>query len=446
MEKAIWVLGHVNPDTDSICAALAYAELKRNLGIKEVKAGRVGPLNRETAYVLERLGVEPPPLVTDVRSRVMDMLQGEVVSCSPETTLQGAGRLMREKQVKTLPVVDQQGRLLGIITIGDIARHLLEELDLEKPTVSPTRVQEILSAPISSIMKSEGIVTFQDDDLVAHAKRVMLETRYRNYPVVDEHERLLGMIARYDLLALRRRQVILVDHSERSQAVGGIEEAQILEIIDHHRLGDVQTSEPLYFRCEPVGSTCTIISSIFEEHAITPSPTTAALLCAGILSDTVIFKSPTSTAKDRAAAEKLAKTARLELEPFGREMFRAGSALEDRPPEEILREDFKTYSLGELKVGIGQVEALGIEGLDDVKKGIERQMERLVEEEGYDLVLMMLTDIIAEGTELLVAGPAAHIVEEAFGRKVERNRVFLPGVMSRKKQLVPPLIRMAALR
>ncbi len=446
MEKTVWVLGHTNPDTDSICAAIAYSELKRHLGNSEVVAGRAGPLNRETAYVLKRLGVEAPPLVSDVRSRVMDMLQGEVITCSPETSIREAGKLFRNHQVKTLPVVDSQRRLLGIVTVGDIARYLLERLDLERPASCCSEIGEILSAPLATIMKTEGIVSFQDDDLVAHAKRVRLETRYRSYPDLDEHERLLGMVARYDLLALRRKQVILVDHSERSQAVEGIEEAQIVEIIDHHRLGDVQTSEPLYFRCEPVGSTCTIISSIFDEYGVTPRPVTAALLCAGILSDTVIFKSPTSTPKDRAAAAKLAAIARLELEPFGREMFRAGSALEERPPEEILREDFKTYTLGELKVGIGQVEALGIDGLDDVKRGIERQMEKLVEEEGYDLVLMMLTDIIAEGTELLVVGPASHLVEEAFGKEVEGNRVFLPGVMSRKKQLVPPLIRMAALR
>lgn len=446
MKNTIWVLGHANPDTDAICAALTYAELKRMLGSVEARAGRLGPLNRETSYVLQRFGVEPPPLVADVRSRVMDMVRREVISCSPETTLQGAGRLMREKQIKTLPVVDRSGRLSGIVTIGDIARHLLEELDLEKPAISSNRVQDILSAPISTIMRTQGIVTFQDDELVAYARRVMLETRYRNYPVVDEHERLLGMVARYDLLALRRRQVILVDHNERSQAVQGIEEAHVLEIIDHHRLGDVQTGEPLYFRCEPVGSTCTIIRSIYQEQGITPGPLTAALLCAGILSDTVIFKSPTCSARDRAAAEELARIAGINLETFGREMFQAGSALRERPPQEILKEDFKVFNLGELKVGIGQVEALGTEGLDDVKQGLRDEMEKLLEEEGYDLVLMMLTDIILEGTELLVAGPASHLVDEAFGRKVEDSRVFLPGVMSRKKQVVPPLARMAAFR
>ncbi len=445
MAGTIWVLGHVNPDTDAICAALTYAELKRILGITQARAGRLGPLNRETSYVLNKLGVEPPPVVTDVRSRVMDMIRKEVISCRPEATLQTAGRLMRENQVKTLPVVDAGGHLLGIVTIGDLARHLLEELDLEEPAINSNRVREILSAPISAIMKTSGVVTFQDDDLATYARRVMLETRYRNYPVVDEHDRLLGMVARYDLLALRRKQVILVDHNERAHAVPGIEEAEVLEIIDHHRLGDIQTGEPLYFRSEPVGSTCTIIRNIYQEQGITPAPLTAALMCAGILSDTVIFKSPTCSARDRAAAQELGEIAGLDIESFGRDMFQAGSALAERPAGEILKEDFKVFQLGNLKVGIGQVEALGTGGLEDVKRALTREMESMVQQEGYDLLLMMLTDIIQEGTELLVTGPAGNLVEEAFGREVRNNRVFLPGVMSRKKQMVPPLARIAAL-
>ncbi len=273
----------------------------------------------------------------------------------------------------------------------------------------------------------------------------MLETRYRNYPVIDEHNRLLGMVARYDLLALKRKPVILVDHNERSQSVPGIEQAEILEIIDHHRLGDVQTGEPLYFRCEPVGSTCTIIGSIYQQKDIEPSLKIAGLLCAGILSDTVLFKSPTCTAKDRQIADLFGEKADIELESFGRAMFRAGSVLADRPAREILQEDFKEFQLGDLKIGVGQVEALGIDGLADVKRSLLCEMNDFAQEQGYDVVLMMLTDITQEGTEILVAGDE-RFVGEAFGKKVKDGHFFLPGVMSRKKQIIPQLSRLAALK
>ncbi len=437
------MLGHRNPDTDSICSAIAYASLKKELG-GNAAPGCLGVLNRETAYVLDYFGVESPPLVADVRPQVTDMLRREIACCGPETTLQEAGRLMREKGIKTLPVVDGEEHLVGLLTTGDLAHYLLVELGLEMVT-GGSRAREILDTLVSVLMKTEGIVTFQDDDLVEQVKKVMLETRYRNYPVVDEHNRLLGMVARYDLLALKRRPVILVDHNERSQSVPGIEQAEILEIIDHHRLGDVQTGEPLFFRCEPVGSTCTIIGSIYRQQGVEPSPVTAGLLCAGILSDTVLFKSPTSTTKDHQMAVMLREKAGLELESFGRAMFRAGSALADRPAREILQDDFKEFQLGDLKIGVGQVEALGIDGLESVKRALLCEMNDLVQEQGYDLVLMMLTDIIQEGTEVLVAGEDK-FVGEAFGRTVKGGHLFLPGVMSRKKQIIPQLARLASFR
>jgi manganese-dependent inorganic pyrophosphatase len=440
--RKIWVLGHRNPDTDSICSAIAYAALKKELG-ENSAPGCLGGINRETAYVLHYFGVEAPPLVVDVYPRVSDMVRRDVNSCSPETTLQEAGRLMRDKGIKTLPVVDGEQRLKGLLTTGDLAHYLLIELGLEQVT-GGSRTREILDTPISVLMKTEGIVSFQDDELVDQVKKVMLETRYRNYPVVDEHYRLLGMVARYDLLSLKRKQVILVDHNERSQSVPGIEQAEILEIIDHHRLGDVQTGEPLFFRCEPVGSTCTIIGSIYQQQGVEPSPQIAGLLCAGILSDTVLFKSPTSTPRDRQMAEIFREKAGIELESFGRAMFRAGSALADRPAREILEEDFKEFQLGDLKLGVGQVEALGIDGFEEVKHSLLCEMNQLVRGHGYDLVLMMLTDIIKEGTEILVAGDD-RIVGEAFGKKVENARLFLQGVMSRKKQIIPQLARLAVL-
>ncbi|MDD2283674.1 MAG: putative manganese-dependent inorganic diphosphatase [Eubacteriales bacterium] len=443
MEREIVVLGHRNPDTDSICSAIAYAALKKELG-ENTTPGCLGAPNRETAYVLNHFGVDIPHLVVDVYPQVSDMMRREIYNCSPKTTLQEAGRLMQDKGVNTFSVVDEDKRLKGLLTTGDLAHYLLMELGLEMVT-GGSRTQEILNTPISALMKTEGIVSFQDDDLVEQVKKVMLETRYRNYPVVDEHNHLLGMVARYDLLALKRKQVILVDHNERSQSVPGIEDAEILEIIDHHRLGDVQTGEPLFFRCEPVGSTCTIIGFIYQQHNVEPSPQVAGLLCAGILSDTVLFKSPTCTTRDRQMAGMLRKRAAIELDTFGRAMFHAGSALAERPAREIFQEDFKEFQLGDLKIGVGQVEALGIDGFAEVKRSLLCEMNNLIQQQGYDLVLMMLTDIIQEGTGILVAGED-RFVSEAFGKKVEDGYLFLPGVLSRKKQIIPQLARLAALK
>ncbi len=443
--EEVLVIGHLQPDTDAICSAVVYAALKSATGTP-ARPGRAGPVNRETSFVLSYFGVEEPPLVPDVYPRVGDLLGREVVSCGPATTLQEAGRLMREHQVEMLPVVDERDRLLGIVAIGDIAHYLLLELGLEALTEAPGRAREVLTTPVSEVMTQSGIVSFQEDDLVEEARKVMLQTRFRGYPVVGEANVLRGVITRTDLLALRRKKLILVDHNERAQAVRGCDQAEIVEILDHHRLGDLQTQHPVYVRCEPVGSTCTIVAAVFREQGRKPKPVQAGLLCAGILSDTVLFKSPTCTPRDRDLAQALAELAGLDLFSFGRAMFQAGSALAERPPREILEEDFKVFRVGKLQVGVGQVEVFTTSGMEEVKKALLREMEELCARGPYDLVLMMLTDIVREGTELLVSGPARSLFAEALGEKDLGDSVFLPGVMSRKKQVVPLLFRMASLR
>lgn len=536
---AIIVIGHRHPDTDSICSAICYAALKRQLTGREYVAARSGNLKAETQYVLDRFKVDSPLLVKDVRSRVSDMLGGEApITVSPDTPIREVGILARNKSTKSLPVVDEHMRLLGIITLGDIAQRYLSLDELEnlerlnftiggilrtmggrflvpanpetpmrgKALIAAmnvdTMVQHIepgdvvlvgdrenahlaaleagvaclvitggfaitarvsklarslgvavlsvpqdtfstarllgLSAPLSTLMHT-GMITFNPDDFVDDARKVMLETRFRNYPVVDEENKLLGIISRYHLLALQRKKLILVDHNEKSQAVPGLEQAQVLEVIDHHRLGDVQTGEPIYFRCEPVGCTSTIIAGLYEENEVEITPVMAGLMASAILSDTVLFKSPTCTPRDRRMAEKLGAIAGIDLMEFGTEMFTAGSSLEGRSAEEIIYQDFKEFHFGEMVFAISQVETMDAIGAAQRQNQLLEEMETIREQKGLNMVLLMLTDIIKESTALLVAGKEVDIVEKVFRVRVEHGVAKLPGVISRKKQVVPPL-------
>ncbi|MDA8233453.1 MAG: putative manganese-dependent inorganic diphosphatase [Clostridia bacterium] len=543
--KPIYVIGHLNPDTDSICSAIAYAHLKAALTGEEVVAARAGKINQETRFVLDYFGVEEPFYIRDVKARVGDMLTGEApVAMLPCTPLREVGILTRNHNAKTIPIVDEDNHLLGIITLGDIAQKYMEELGLENLGQMHVTVDNILrtlngrlvvaqektgelkgnviigamdsttlerfvkkgdvvllgdreraqlaaikagaacliitgshtttdkvrqeakkagvviisvphdtfatarlinmSTPVEAMMQTENIVSFEADDLVDEARKVMLETRFRNYPVVDDDNHLLGVVSRYHLLALMRKKVILVDHNEKSQAVPGLEQAEILEVIDHHRLGDVTTGEPIYFRNEPVGCTATIVTSMYNEQGVEIPSKIAGLLLGAILSDTVIFKSPTCTPRDRVAAQQLAAIAGVEAEEFSREMYKAGTSLAGRTPKEIIFEDFKEFHMGDLYVGIGQVETMDSGSVAQLMDELLQEMGTIKENKGYDLVLLMVTDILQEGTELLVVGDRVEVVEKAFSAKLDGGKTFLPGVMSRKKQVVPPLSRFLA--
>jgi manganese-dependent inorganic pyrophosphatase len=298
-----------------------------------------------------------------------------------------------------------------------------------------------MEEPLVNFMCRNNLVVFDEDELLSEVQQTMLDTRYRNYPAVDEEGRFLGLIGRYHLLGAKKKEVILVDHNEKNQTIAGIEEAKILEIIDHHRLADLETSEPIMVRNEPVGSTCTIISKIYRENGLKPETSTAGILCAAILSDTLIFKSPTSTATDKKEAEWLAQIAAIELQNFGEEMFRAVSSLEGSSPREIILEDFKDFNFSGKKVGIGQIEVLSTDAIAVERVRLLKELEKIQQEGEYDLVALMVTDLSRQGTELLFAGPGSKIVERAFNVAKEAKSVFLPGVMSRKKEIIPPLRR-----
>lgn len=537
MKDVIYITGHKNPDTDSICAPIAYAEFKNKTQSIPAIPVRLGEINRETRFVLEYFNVEPPLLIDTVKAQVADLNIDKIAPISPDISLKMAWNLMKKNNVKTLPVTNEVNNLMGIVSISNVISTFMDVWDNSILSKSNTRIENILdtlsaryiyihgdspkfdgkiviasqdidsdyiekgdivicgssaaaqtstiskgaslcvitdnseiteevinlakesecsliitpydsftaarlitqSIPVRHVMSKENIISFSTDDFVDEIKDVMLETRYRSYPVIDKDDNVVGSISRYHLISQNRKKVILVDHNERSQSVHGIEDAEILEIIDHHRIADVQTGSPIYFRNEPVGSTSTIVASIFFENGIRPSKKTAGLLCAAIISDTLLFKSPTATNVDRIMLKRLSEIADIDVEKFAREMFKAGTSLMDKTPEEIFHQDFKVFSINNYKVGVSQVGTLDMESFQPLKQDILHLMEKKVRESGFAVLVLMVTDILKGGSELIVSGDEKEVVARAFNTKIDDNHVYLPGIISRKKQIIPPL-------
>lgn len=540
--KSVTVIGHKNPDTDSICSAIAYATLKSALDPgADYHAGRSGQVNRETQYVLDYFGVKSPEYVADVKTRISDIEIRKAPGISRDTSLKKAWEKMKGSSAVTLPITDN-GRLEGIITIKDIVNaymdiydqeilskagtpyaNLIETLDGELIMGDPGDIinsgrilvgagnPEIMeeyiepddivivsnrsdaqicaiemgagciivtngtsipkttmalakskgcfvistkhdsysvarlinqSAPVGHFMKKDDVVTFRDDTYIDDVKKVMAEKRYRDFPVLDQDGMYCGMISRRYLMDIQGRQLILVDHNEKSQAVDGIDEASILEIIDHHRLASIETMSPIFFRNQPVGCTATIVEQMYREAGLTPDRATAGLLCAAILSDTLLFRSPTCTAADVAAGERLAAIAGIDASKFASEMFHAGSSLTGKTAEEIFYQDYKTFSVNGIKFGVGQISSIDKEGLEDVKKLLEPYMQGFSKSHGIDMACMLLTNIIEEGSELMFEGEeAADILKKAYRCEVQDGQTInLPGVVSRKKQFIPTII------
>ncbi|CCJ33327.1 putative manganese-dependent inorganic diphosphatase [Caloramator australicus] len=535
MTDIIYIFGHKNPDTDSISAAIAYAELKKRLGFNAI-AKRLGDINQETDFVLNYFNIPKPDILPTVKTQVSDLNLDKVIPISPDSSIKTAWMLMKKNNVKTLAVIDENEKFLGLVTLSNITskymdtlenniiktplRNILETLNAKiilgdeakfnsngkivvaalspesmKPFIEKGDIviignrkdsqkkaielgancliitggfsaeDEILelakqnnciiintpndtyttarlinqSIPVKYVMTTENIISFHIDDFVDEIRDKMLQTRYRSYPVLDENNKIYGFISRYHLISQKKKQVILVDHNERSQTVHGIDDAEILEIIDHHRVADIQTGKPIFFRNEPVGSTSTIIAGMYFENGIRPPKNIAGLLCAAIISDTVKFKSPTCTYIDKITAERLAEIAGIDIESFALEMFRAGTSLQNRTPEEIFFQDFKEFKLGKYKIGISQVNTMNVESLGETKNDLLNFMNKLCNEKGYDLLIIMLTDIIREGSEIIFTGKEKDLIAKAFNVDVHNNFVFLPGVISRKKQIIPPL-------
>ncbi|MBU5427467.1 putative manganese-dependent inorganic diphosphatase [Tissierella pigra] len=541
MRETVYITGHKNPDSDSICAALAYAEYKNaNGGINAIPV-RLGEINRETKFILEYFGVSAPTLLETVRLSVEDLNFDKIAPISPDISLRMALELMKKNNLNSLPVIDENEQLAGIVTISDIIgayidvwdngilgksgtsidnivdtlsantiisphnmkpitgkllvlamepksvekyieqndvvicgdRRDTQELainrdislmivtgnvDVEEEIIDLAREKGITiistphdtfttsrlitqSVPISHVMTRDNLVVFNLDDLVDNVKEKMSQTRFRSYPVIDDNNnnKVVGLISRYHLISSMKKKVILVDHNERSQSVDGLEECEILEIIDHHRVADVFTGNPIYFRNEPVGSTCTIIASILFENGRRPSKKMAGILSAAIISDTLLFKSPTSTNVDKMILERLARIADLDVEKFAMEMFKAGTSLVGKTPQELLKQDFKTFTIEEDNIGIAQVYTMDPESLKDMKTDLISLMEERAKDRGYSIFILMLTDIFKEASEMVVVGQNKELVAKAFGETLVNNSFYAPGVLSRKKQVVPPI-------
>ncbi len=437
--KPTYIIGHKNPDLDSIASAISYKVYKQSNDEGLYIAAAAGELNDEARYVLEYLDFEPPLILKNVGTRVEDLLDEEgYLYFTADMSMTEIGNLMRNNKLKTVPVLDDQKRFLGLVTIGDLAMIFLEKLGtghhLDK---SPLILQEILELKVSNIMKTHDLMLFLKDEPVDEARKHMISTRFRNYPVVDEKNHYLGMISRYNLLEMKRKQLILVDHNEKKQAVDGVEEAEIREIIDHHRVGDLQTISPIYFHNEPVGSTCTLIAEKYLENEVYCSRNLAALMMAGILSDTMLFKSPTTTTKDRRIASKLQEISGFEPLEWGRKIFENTGYLENLNDEELIGADLKEYVSGSTTFAVSQIETIDNKRFAERKKGLIEQMQLICVQKGYALLCLMVTDIMEESTEMMIAGDDSSVVETAFGQSSVNHSIILKGVMSRKKQVVP---------
>ena len=540
--KKVWVVGHKNPDTDSICAAISYAYLKNQSGDKKTYvAKRAGAVNEETRYVLERFGVEEPPLVTYAGAQIKDINIRKTAGVSNQISLKRAWELMKKLEVVTLPVTNQFGKLEGVIVTKDIATSYMDVLDncvlskarTQYKTIAETIDGEVYagnehahfvrgkvviatsnpeymadyiedddlvilgdreeaqmqairsnasciiiggglevaeevkklaekrdcviittpfdtfsvarlinqSMPIKQYMTRRELVTFDIDDYVDDVKDVMSRVRHRDFPVLGSNGNYVGMISRLNLMNMQKKQIILVDHNEKSQAVDGIGEAEILEIIDHHRLGSLETVSPVYFRNQPLGCTSTIIYQMYQEQRVEIPKEIAGLLLSAIISDTLMFRSPTCTPLDKSVAKRLAEIADVDIEDHAKKMFRAGSDFKNKTTEEIFYQDFKIFHTEDCDFGVAQISAMSGEELEQIGEQLRPFLPQVLGEKRLNMVYVMLTDILEESSKIIFAGEdAGKILAHAFKKQEDADGIRLDGIISRKKQMIPTLM------
>ena len=545
-QEKIFVIGHKNPDTDSICSAIAYCDIKnRTTQESRYIPKRAGQINEETEYVLNRFGVQPPGYLSNIGTQVKDM----DIRLSPEAnksmSLKNAWDLMQENSIVSLPIREKDGTLEGLITIGDIAKTYMDTTDsyllsrartqyqriaetiggkviegnahgyfiqgkIMVGTANPDKMKEYVeendmiimgnreedhlqaieqnvsciivglgievtervlklahekdiviisspydtftisrlinqSIPVKYIMKTDNLVTFNTEDFTDDIQEVMIKHRHRAFPVINKKGKCIGTISRRNFLDMHRKKVVLVDHNEKDQAVDNIDKADIMEIIDHHKLGTLQTMQPISFRNQPVGCTGTIMYQVYGEQKLEIPPKIAGLLCAAIISDTLMFRSPTCTLQDKMAAGALALIADISIEEFAREMFKAGSNLKDKSPEEIFYQDYKKFiAEGDICFGVGQISSMDADELREIKERLIPFMVSECGRHGVSRVYFMLTDIMEQSTELLFYGEGSEeMAVNAFKIEPKDGTIYLKGVVSRKKQLIPPLMEAA---
>ena len=491
--KEIMVIGHKNPDTDSICSAICYADLKNKItGTDNYVPKRAGHLNEETHFVLNRFGVEAPEYIKDVRPQVMNIEIRHTEGINSEISVRNAWKLMDSLNVVTLPITEGR-KLTGLVSIDDIAKSYFETFDnrvLSNAKTSFDMMESMIdegdivilgnryesqlcaiemeakcliicegakvSNTIAKIAKSHNCIIIETDYDTYTVARLMNQAipvgffmtprdrivcfKTTDY-VEDENGNYVGTISRRNLLRSGRKKVILVDHNEKNQAVNGIEDTEILEIIDHHRLGPIQTITPVFFRNQPLGCTGTIIYKMYQEAGINIEPVIAGLMCSAIISDTLIFKSPTCTPDDIEAATELADIAGIDPEVYGRQMFGAGSNLDEKTDREIFYQDFKKFAINDVTVGVGQVNAMGPEDIEKIKAKEVPFIDTVTGDGGLDVVYFLMTDISTECSYVLCSGKNADtIMSQAFGVDKQQDTYILKNVVSRKKQFLPAIM------
>ena len=537
-QRPVYICGHKNPDTDSICAAIVYANLKNKLYGDNYIACRAGRLNEATQFVLSYFDVDEPPFIADVRARLRDIDFRLVDAANPSDPIKKAGTRMYDSNVTTLCVTEDE-KVVGTITMSDIVETYMQVRDpeflsksgacvgsmvlaldgklvvgdadkkisggkvkieafgdIEEGDViifsgSEDIVEDVLSSPASCIivcnvkendvfpdeslkkkledrgiqlittpyelfiaanlitqsipvghvMNSEVPMSFKLDDFLDDVKEQMASVRYKYFPVLDRFNRYIGMVSHRNLLGASKKQLILVDHNEKSQAVKGLEEAEIVEIIDHHRLGSIESSGPIFFRNQPLGSTCTIIYLMYKENGVEIDKTTAGLMVSAILSDTLILRSPTCTDVDREAAQVLSDIAGIDYESYGREMFRAGAMLDEKTADEIIHLDYKIFTVDGQTIGIGQVNSMSDDELDIIREKVASELDSTREKDKLDMLFLMLTNITERSSDIIYAGEKAlPTLKRAFGKEAKEGVMRLSGVVSRKKQFLLNLV------
>jgi len=530
---SVYVIGHKNPDTDSVVSAMAYAALNNALGENNYIAARAGHLNTETSFLLQHFGFQPPVYLRSVRTQVADVDYDTPPSIGAGVPVSYAWHMLHneEDSVSQLPITEEDGRLFGVVTAGGIAENDMRSVS--DPTVASVPIFNLLSAleghiinseedifdeisgevvialpgdatdikpgaiilcgnqksvadqaieagasclifcgtslgeeyrnrscptclivcpydayraarlifqsiPVGRIACTDNLKFFHLSDYIDDVRDVVLQTRYRSYPILNEEEKVVGTLSRYHLIRPRKKKVVLVDHNEVGQAVSGLDQAEIIAIIDHHRLADVQTGNPVFMRNEPVGSTTSIVAAMYQEHGLMPSPALAGLMAAAIISDTVMFKSPTCKPHDKILAERLARHAGINCEELGKAMFSRGVS-PDMSAEDLVKADMKEFHLGSHSLAISQITTVYSEHFLPRSADFIKVLEKIKSDRQYDIVLMMITNVLKEGSELLFVGDE-EVIRNAFAvEDIHNHHVFLPGVLSRKLQIVPAL-------
>lgn len=539
MTQTIYVFGHRNPDTDSICSAIAYAHLKQTLGHTQVFPARLGPINKETQFVLDTFQIDLPELIKDVKPQVSDLVLTDFsVAHEKDSVSKTMGQII-DHPGRSLPVISDDDKLIGMVSLSDIIPAYTDAFSksLLRDSETPLdNIIELLEAQVYGSIKSELVqgdvytiteitagqtlsnqdilVTVQQDiymnqafatgagiiivsnaspDIVCQipdsyqgavlivsfgpfevirllcqgipiknyyqknhleyfmtyetiddVKKNMFTSDHDRFPVVNVDGKVISTISRSNLIDFNRKKIILVDHNERNQSIIGVEEAEIIEVIDHHRVAEIQTATPLYLRIEPVGCTATIIAKMYHEHKIAIPKDMAGLMLSAIISDTLLFNSPTCTKDDQAIARELGKVLNIDVKSYGEKMLVAGSNLKEMHPSEIISTDRKLFTMGSYKIGVSQINTGDFRGIFDKLEGVLHEMDNLCAEESLDLAVLMVTDIILGGTELIIAGEAKNLAQLAFGFQPGEFSKYMNGVFSRKKQIVPPLMNASA--